>query len=45
MIVEHQIDKTNDEFVQWEVRHMLLLELRARYVSPRRDGSMIFFYK
>jgi hypothetical protein len=32
----------NTEFVQWEVRRLLLLGLRARGVSSRRDGSKIF---
>lgn len=37
----HQID---DKFVKLEVRRLLLLALRVRDVSSRRDGST-FFYK
>jgi hypothetical protein len=39
--VQHQIDRTDDKFVQQEVRRLLLLGLRARDVSSRRDGSKI----
>ena len=42
VFVYHQIDRTDDKFVQWEVRRLLLLGLRARGVSSRRDDSKIF---
>jgi hypothetical protein len=41
--LQHQIDRTDDKFVQCKVRRLLLLGLRARGVSSRRDGSKIFF--
>jgi hypothetical protein len=41
--VQHQIDRTDDKFIQWEVRRLLLLGLRAKSVSSRRDGSTILF--
>jgi hypothetical protein len=40
--VQHQIDRTDDKFIQWEVERLLLLGLRARDVSSRKDGSKIF---
>jgi hypothetical protein len=40
--VQHQIDRTDDKFVQWKVRRLLLLGLRARDVSSRRDDSNFF---
>jgi hypothetical protein len=42
VFIQHQIDRIDDKFVQWEVRRLLLLGLRARGVSSRRDGSKIF---
>jgi hypothetical protein len=41
--VQQQIDRTDDKFVQWKVRRLLLLGLRARGISSRRDDSNIFF--
>lgn len=42
-LVQRRIDRTDNEFVQWEVRRLLLLELRIRDVFSRRDNSTIFF--
>jgi hypothetical protein len=42
---QYRIDRTDNEFVKWEIRCLLLLVLRARDVSSRRDGSIIFLYK
>jgi hypothetical protein len=40
--VQQQIDRTDDKSVQWKVSRLLLLGLRARCVSSRRDSSKIF---
>ena len=42
VLILHRINRTNDEFIQWEARRLLLLGLRSRDVSSRRDGSTIF---
>jgi hypothetical protein len=40
--VQHQIDRTDGKFIQWEVGRLLLLDLRARDISSRRDDFKIF---
>jgi hypothetical protein len=42
VLVQYRIDITDGEFLQWEVRRLLLPGLRARSVSSRRDDSTIF---
>jgi hypothetical protein len=41
--VQHHIDRTDDKFVQWKVRRLWLLDLRARGVFSRRDNFKFFF--
>jgi hypothetical protein len=40
--VHYRIDRIDDKFVQWEVRRILLLGLRARDVSFRRNDFTFF---
>jgi hypothetical protein len=43
VFVQHRIDRTDNEFVQCEMRRLLLiLGVRAKNVSLRRDDSTIF---
>jgi hypothetical protein len=41
MSVQHRIDRTNGEFIRWEVRRLLLLGLRARdYLDYEPETSL-----